>query len=142
MGMSVKGYYVSTDKLIKHQWNADKFEWITEENEAKAREIDSNLSYIIGMQGEFYYWCGEERTMHGAIEKATVYSTVEEAEGGAFLAASLDPNLAGHLRIVGEAEALKREAKNIERRAREKAEYDRARENRYRITPGEGGSGI
>jgi hypothetical protein len=95
------------------------------------------MSYIVG--GERFYWNGNTKTMDGAVERAVVYPTVEEAESEALIAASLDPNLAGHLHIVTEADALRLEKDRIERRKREAARAALDVQNRFRLGSKEGG---
>jgi hypothetical protein len=132
----MSGYYVQTDILKPDSFTGNHV-WVTEEEEQDAlRSKDTPMSYIVG--GERFYWNGETKTMDGAVERATAYPTVAEAESQAFIASCLDPNLAGHVHIIAEADALKLEKGRIEARKREAAQYKAHMENRFKLGNKEG----
>lgn len=132
----MSGYYVQTD-ILKPDGFTGNHVWVTEEDERDAlRSKDTPMSYIVG--GERFYWNGETKTMDGAVERAVVYPTVDEAESQAFIATCLDPNLAGHVHVISEADALKLEKSRIEGRKINEARARAHAENRYRLGPKEG----
>lgn len=125
------GYYLALDKvnILMPGWmgitsteDNPRFDWDEKHTRAK-----------------FYYWNGEERSWFHEIEKAAVYGTVEEAEGQALLAVSLDQNVAGHVNILQEETCLAREKQNIDRRKNEEEQRKKHGNYRFGLRPGEGG---
>jgi hypothetical protein len=124
-----KGFYLSTDLLYKTPYS-EKYEWLKKGGGYMGAAIE----------GEHFYWNGEERTWRGAVEKAIAYPTMEEAEGQAVFAVALDPETAGHVHVIEAAAAWKREAQNIERRKVDEAKFKQHQENRFKLRRDDGGS--
>ena len=137
-----KSYVVSTDRVFIKRVGLTPvdvtLEWITPEREAEVA-ASKDTPFRMLNPGEFLYWNGHARTMTGVVEDADVFETVDAAESAAFLAATLDPSLAGHLHVTEKDVAFGWEKPNIEERAREKARYKEFMENRYKLGGGEGG---
>jgi hypothetical protein len=124
------GYYVATDQVVvRNGPDGAALAWVS----------DPDRDGLRVRRGEYLYWNHDMRMMTGIVEGATVFATAEDAEAGAFLAATLDPELAGHLHVVGEDLVLKREKYNIAERARRQAEYKKVQDYRFRLGSKEDG---
>jgi len=128
-----QGFVLSTDPL-KVDRSGNHMEWVE-----RAAESVGQLPPYQGFYGEHYYWIAGEHTMNGAVEKATVFATVDEAESEAMLAAGLDPNLATHLHVMPLKDALERDKKMIGERERAAEAAKRYDEQRFRLGSKEGG---
>lgn len=133
----MSGYYVQTD--ILKMTPGGEHVWITLEEEASALASKDTPFGILITGGERFYWNGTTKTMDGAVERAMVYPTTEEAESEAFLAACLDPNLAGHVHVVQREHALALEKNRIEARRREEEKAKFHAQNRFKLGAKDGG---
>lgn len=124
------GWYLALDRCARDSFK-DAFMWEGERNHVEGLMWSPNY--------EHFYWNGDERTWHGAVEKATEYATKEEAEGQSVFAMALDAAVAGHMHVVDAVSAYRREKPAIE--ARKLAQEERARHEkmRFKLGPGEGG---
>ena len=78
--------------------------------------------------------------MNGAVEQATVYDTKDEAEAGAFLAASLDPELAGRVYVMEKDKAFERDKAQIAKRKKIMEDEEQFKNMRFKLGKGDGGS--
>jgi len=89
-----------------------------------------------------WYWNGSARAWFTEIERAEVYTTIEEAESQAVIAVALDARVAGHVEIVPESVALLRENEGIAERRHQKATRTKMANyytEGHKIGPDEGG---
>lgn len=118
----VNGYYVSTDLLYRF---GEQYLW------SSGSEYEEQTVFRF----EHYYWDADHETWHGDVSKATLYKSVEEAEGALFFAVIRDPNTAGHVHVVQEMPAIAREhSRIIARNEIQKKQMDHGRGD-YQLPP-------
>lgn len=127
-------YVVSTDLCRIERLNFDEttLRWLTVEGQQ-----DTPFNNLFG--SEYLYWINDQKQMNGAVEKATVFATKDEAEAGAFLAASLDPELAGHVYAIEKGEAFRRDKEKVERRAEDERVRKEWEKKRFTLGGKDGG---